>query len=99
MTNNPSDNNTYLFDSESPTEMARLINQDRNLTKAMGGALSGIDDPESLHTVLDLGCGPGGWALDVAFEQPHMDVTGVDISEIMIRYANARAHTQNLTNS
>ncbi len=98
MTTNPSNNNTYLFDPESPTEMARLINQDRYLTKVMGGPLSGIDDLASLHTILDLGCGPGGWALDVAFEQPHTRVTGVDISSTMINYANARASTQNLTN-
>jgi ubiquinone/menaquinone biosynthesis C-methylase UbiE len=95
---NSSSNNTYIFDPESPTEIARQIHQERYLTNVMGGPLSGITDPASLHTILDLGCGPGGWALDVAFEQPHTRVTGVDISNTMITYANARASAQNLTN-
>jgi len=29
--------NTYLLDTESPAEMARLINQDHLLTQGMGG--------------------------------------------------------------
>jgi hypothetical protein len=39
--------NTYVFDPESPTEMARLINQDRAVTQAMGGPLAGIANPLS----------------------------------------------------
>jgi hypothetical protein len=58
---------SYIFDPESPTEMARLINQDRVTTNSMGGPLSGITTPSLLHNILDLGSGPGGWALDVAF--------------------------------
>jgi ubiquinone/menaquinone biosynthesis C-methylase UbiE len=91
--------NTYVFDPESPTEMARLINQDRIVTQAMEGPLSGIADPSSLRNILDLGCGPGGWVLDVAFELPDAEVEGVDISRTMVDYANARAHTQQLPNA
>lgn len=91
--------NTYVFDPESPTEMARLINQDRISTQAMGGPLSGIADPSMLHNILDLGCGPGSWVLDVAFELPGAEVEGVDISRIMVDYANARARTQQLPNA
>jgi ubiquinone/menaquinone biosynthesis C-methylase UbiE len=94
-----SPNNTYVFDPESPTEMARLINQDRILTQSMGGALSGIADPSSLRNILDLGCGPGSWVLDVAFELADAEVEGVDISRIMVDYANARARTQQLSNA
>src|SRR5947209_14425138 len=65
----------------------------------MGGPLTGIADPKALHDVLDLGCGPGGWVLDTAFENPHMEVAGIDISRIMIDYANARARTQQLPNA
>ncbi len=95
----PLPTNTYVFDSESPTEMARLINQDRIVTQAMSGPLSGIADPSSLRNILDLGCGPGGWVLDVAFELPDAEVEGVDISRIMVDYANARARTQQLPNA
>jgi SAM-dependent methyltransferase len=94
-------NNTYFLDPESPTELARLINLDRVTTQAMGGPLSGLTEQEiaGLRNVLDLGCGPGGWVLDVAFEHPEIEVAGVDISRPMIDYANARARSQELTNA
>lgn len=91
--------NTYFLDSESPTEMARLINLDRITTLAMGGPLAGITNPSTLHNLVDLGCGPGGWVLDVAFELPEAEVEGVDVSRIMVDYANARARTQQLPNA
>lgn len=91
--------NTYVFDPENSTELARLINQDRVVTQAMGGPLSGIADPLSLRNILDLGSGPGGWVLDVAFDLPDAEVEGVDASRIMVNYANARALTQQLTNA
>ncbi len=92
--------NTYFLDPDSPAEMARLINQDRVTTQAMGGVLTGLSEGEiaSLQTVLDVACGPGGWVLDVGFAHPDLEVAGVDISRIMIDYANARARTQQLTN-
>ncbi len=37
--------NTYVFDPEDPTEMARLINQDRVTTRAMGGHFLGSTIP------------------------------------------------------
>lgn len=62
-------NNSYFFDPESPAEMARLINLDQFITRNMGGPLTGITDPSSLSTVVDLACGPDGWVLDIAFAQ------------------------------
>ncbi|GHP00603.1 hypothetical protein KSF_106500 [Reticulibacter mediterranei] len=90
--------NCYIFDPESPTELGRLIDQDRVVTQAMGGPLVGIDDSTSLHNILDLGCGPGSWVLDVAFALA-AEVEGVDISRSMVDYANARARTQKLLNA
>lgn len=101
MATHSSNEHSYILDPESPTEMARLINFDRITTKAMGGPLaeqlpSTID---AMQETLDLACGPGGWVLDVAFDYPHLKVTGVDISTTMINYADARARTQHLTNA
>lgn len=93
------DNNSYVLDSESPTEMARLINLDRFTTQAMGGPLSGVGTLPDEAQVLDLGCGPGGWVLDVAFARPDIEVAGVDISQVMTGYANARARTQQRPNA
>ena len=57
------ENNTYILDPESPPEMARLIDLDRVVTKAMGGPLAGIPDLPSEAKVLDVACGPGGWVM------------------------------------
>ena len=90
---------TYILDSESPVEMARLTHQDRLMTQSMGGPLVGVPDPTRLRNILDLGCGPGSWVLDTAFALPDAEVEGVDISRLMIDYANARAHSQQLPNA
>src|SRR5690242_15800494 len=91
---------TYLNDPESAAEMARLLEQGRLLTACMGGVfpeqrgnLSGI------HDVLDVACGPGGWALEVASAYPQMQVTGFDISRAMIEYATLQASLQHLENA
>ena len=100
-TNDTADGNTYIFDAESPTELARLINQDALTTRAMGGLFSGLLPQQiaGLHQVLDLACGPGGWVLDVAFAFPDIEVAGIDLSYSMVGYANARASSQGLTNA
>src|SRR5581483_5789905 len=93
------ENNTYILDAESPTEMARLIDLDRVVTKAMGGPLTGVPDLPPEAKVLDVACGPGGWVCDVAFARPDIEVAGIDVSRIMIEYAWARARTQQLSNA
>lgn len=90
-------NNTYMVDPESPAEMTRLQNQDRLVTKYMGGLLEGLNLSHT-HDVLDIACGPGAWALDVAFAHPHMEVVGFDISQRMIEYAQVQAEVQELKN-
>lgn len=96
-----SSESTYIFDAERVDELARLIHQGQALTKAAGGPLDGIDVAviEQWQNVLDLGCGPGDWILDVAFAHPDIEVAGVDISKTMIDYAHARAASQQLTNA
>ncbi len=43
--------------------MARLTQQDRLLTKGMGGLFLEREDIAGKDTILDIACGPGGWAL------------------------------------
>jgi SAM-dependent methyltransferase len=87
------------FDFDNAIEMARLIEQGRRSNETMGGPLAGLPVLPSGAQVIDLACGPGGWALDAAYERQDIEVAGVDTSRIMIDYANARAHTQKLTNA
>lgn len=93
--------NTYVNDPESGAEMARLLDQDRTLTACMGGLFPGLDDSslERIVDVLDIACGPGGWAQEIAFAYPQMEVTGIDISKAMIEHARQQARIQHLENA
>ncbi len=99
MTTHSKEENTYPIDPENAVEMARLLNQDMTLTRAMGGPLSEQPDAPLFHDVLDLACGPGGWVLDVARLLPEAQVTGVDISKLMTDYGNASAKARGLQNA
>src|SRR5947209_10754547 len=94
----PSDENAYVIDVESAAELARLLHQDRLITKSMDGLLAEQSDTSNIHDVLDIACGPGGWALEVADRNPQIKVVGIDISQSMIEYARALAKAQKLKN-
>src|SRR5215472_1242538 len=89
----------YFIDPESAAEKARLLHQDRLITKGMNGVLSGIEDVSGLHDILDIACGPGGWVLDMAYAYPRVEVMGIDISQQMIDYANMQAQAQRFNNA
>jgi SAM-dependent methyltransferase len=55
-------------------------------------------DLSAVRRVLDLGCGPGQWAIDVSFLYPELQVVGVDNNATMINYAHARARSQGRPN-
>ncbi|MBV9019949.1 MAG: class I SAM-dependent methyltransferase [Chloroflexi bacterium] len=91
--------NKYFIDVEHGAEMARLLDQDRFLTKAMGGLLAERSDLSGIHHVLDIGCGPGGWVQELAFCYPDIEAVGIDISVSMINFARAQAKVQHLDNA
>src|SRR5579859_1692694 len=96
----PRSENVYFNDPESGAEMARLIDQDHLITEGMGGLLpERSNDFSGIHRLLDVGCGPGGWALEIAFAHPEIEVIGFDISQAMIDYARARARVRGLDNA
>ena len=68
------DENNYFIDPENASEMARLMHQDRLTSLGMGGIFPERADFSPVHDVLDIGCGPGGWVLDMAFEQDRKSV-------------------------
>src|SRR2546421_7364821 len=96
----PSQSGNYYILGDSNTEMVHLIEQDRNFNTSMGGLFpeQSKEYLSSIHHVLDIACGPGGWALEVAQAYPHMQVTGVDISAGMVDYATVQAHASGLDN-
>jgi len=95
----PQGDDTYFIEAENAAEMARLINQDRILTRSMGGLFPPQLDLSNIHDVLDIACGPGGWALDVARAYPNKRVTAIDISQIMTEFARYQAREQELPNT
>ncbi|HEY7415405.1 MAG TPA: methyltransferase domain-containing protein [Ktedonobacteraceae bacterium] len=96
------DENTYLYDPNSPDEMERLARQGRMLTAALG--LLPLVDPldllskASLPQILDIGSGPGEWALELAVLYPSMQIIGIDISVPMIKHASIQAESQETPN-
>ncbi len=90
---------TYVFDPENVAEMARLVNQARLVTQCLGDLLPETIDRATIHDVLDIACGPGSWALDVARDYPHMRVLGVDISMLTTEFARYLARERKLNNA
>src|SRR5262249_22287442 len=71
--------------------------QDRMLTTGMGGVLPELSDAANLRRVLDVGCGTGGWLLEVARTYPSIKkLVGADISDKMLAYAHAQAVAEQL---
>ena len=98
--NNDAKQSSNFIMEENSTQLAWLFNLDSNLTRIMGGLFPERDDDlEGIHSVLDLGCGSGGWALEIARLYPHIEVTGVDINKSLIEYVRAHAKAQNIKNA
>src|SRR5579875_3090685 len=88
--------NLYFIDPENVAEMARLMHQNRLVTEAMGGLFPERADFSSVNAILDIACGPGEWALNVAAAHPHIQVVGGDVSPIMVQYASLEARRREL---
>jgi ubiquinone/menaquinone biosynthesis C-methylase UbiE len=89
---------TYFVQNRgSSEEMTRLEIQDTMLTTGMGGVLEDVAEPSQLRRVLDVGCGTGGWLLEVARRYPTIEkLVGADISNKMVAYAREKATAEGL---
>jgi ubiquinone/menaquinone biosynthesis C-methylase UbiE len=94
----PKHKNSYILDTESATEMARLMLQDRLINAIVGGLFPEQENLDGIDSILDIGCGPGGWTLDVARSYPQKEITGIDISTTMLAHANEQKKIHGLTN-
>jgi ubiquinone/menaquinone biosynthesis C-methylase UbiE len=88
----------YYVDQELLEEMARLLKQSVFFIKAWGGLLAERPDFAGITSVLDIACGPGEWATQVARAFPHLKVIGMDISQRMIDFAQARVYQDQIEN-
>ena len=78
----PEKQSTYVVQNRSSEkELLRLTAQDSSVTGSMGGVLPEQSDLMSIRSVLDIGCGTGGWIIEAARRYSHMSLIGVDISK------------------
>jgi SAM-dependent methyltransferase len=87
----------YINNVESAGELARLDHQAGLVIDAIGHLPHPLRG-RPFQTILDLGCGSGRWALDMAYHYPDAEIVGVDISKTLVEYARARAKTMNRNN-
>jgi ubiquinone/menaquinone biosynthesis C-methylase UbiE len=87
----------FMQDRENAEEITRLSLQDEMLTTAMGGVFPELADPTSLRRVLDVGCGTGGWLMDVAKAYPTIErLIGADVNSNVLSHARVRARIRGL---
>ncbi len=87
----------YILDADTEAEVTRVFDQARQLTKYIGLLPQKID-LSGARSMLDIACGPGEWAQHIAQQFPQSQVTGVDLSAMMISYATMRAQAMHLPN-
>jgi ubiquinone/menaquinone biosynthesis C-methylase UbiE len=90
---------TYVVqDRSNEEELTRLQVQDQLVTASMGGVLPEQPDPTIFQRVLDVGCGTGGWLIEVAKTYPSISLlVGVDISSKMLDHARTQAEAQQVS--
>ena len=87
----------FVQDRSNQEELKRLLVQERMVADVMGGVLPEQQDATQFHRALDIGCGPGGWILEVAQAYPQMKLYGIDISSTLINHARERAEELQLS--
>ncbi len=86
--------NLYPLPADSAAEIARLIDQSSLMRQAIGRLLPGPIVVRPGQAILDLACGPGEWATEVALLHRDTEVIGVDVNPTVIRVARASASLQ-----
>lgn len=89
----------YPIEVEQAAEAARLTIMSRVVTRHLNALLPPALRGRTTIRVLDVGCGPGGWIHDLAYEYPKGEVIGIDISDLMLGLARSGAQAQGLDNA
>lgn len=88
----------FVQDRSNHEELNRLRLFDHQATAAMGGTLPEQPDSASFPRVLDVGCGTGGWLIELAKTRPTCTLlVGVDTSLTFIQEARARAQAEHVS--
>lgn len=88
----------FVQDRSSQEELNRLRLFDHMLTTGMGGVLPEQPDPTAFQRVLDVGCGSGGWLIELAKTTPTCPLLiGVDLSLTFVEDARAQAKAEQVS--
>src|SRR5260370_30872775 len=80
-------------------EQVRLDNKKQLVIQTTGLLPGGAPESiESGQTILELGCGPGAWTLEIARLHPDVSVTGIDTNSSMISFAQEMARQRGQAN-
>lgn len=88
----------FLQDGDQEAETVRLQQLHLCLSRYLGKPMPEQAALAHVRRVLDVGCGPGGWALDLAARFPQMALIGIDTSPTRLVAALAQAHARGLAN-
>jgi ubiquinone/menaquinone biosynthesis C-methylase UbiE len=80
-------------------DLPALVIQEHSLLELMGGPFP--ERNNNLHDftrVLDIACGAGSWAMEIARTHPHLEVTGITSQSALVDYAQKRADSAGLKN-
>jgi ubiquinone/menaquinone biosynthesis C-methylase UbiE len=86
-------------DLENATEIARRLLQERLAAWILGGVFPERTHLGKIHDILDIGCGPGGWGIDVARRYHGCTLVGIDGNKAMIEYARTLLQMHHLKNA
>lgn len=87
---------TYAVqDRSNEEELQRLQLQNQMLNTSMGGLLPEQPGQKGFSNVLDVGCGTGGWLIELAKAYPNIPrLFGVDVSGKMLDFARKQAEAE-----
>ncbi|HLI91681.1 MAG TPA: class I SAM-dependent methyltransferase [Ktedonobacteraceae bacterium] len=88
----------FIEDQDSAAETARLVQLHTCLSRHLGNVVTDVLAPGKALQMLDIGCGSGDWALDLAQRAPTCQIIGIDISEARIDLARKQALMRDLFN-
>jgi SAM-dependent methyltransferase len=80
-------------------EIKRLSLQNRLINTGLGGLLPEQPETARFSSVLDVGCGTGGWLIELAKSDPDItSLTGIDINEKIVAFARQQAAAEKVSN-
>src|SRR5579884_1100160 len=89
-------NDMSIGSATQDREIEYLTQLERLLLEGLGNALAEEELPPDGGRVLDMACGTGSWALELASQYPGITVLGIDPHPQLIERAQAQAWARNL---